>query len=148
MRHGAASHASAVDRMPQSALQERMRHGSAQSTLRYKKHVRYLKLLELVPSAIQQWTTRVERLLGPLLLGQERPPTPPFRIQTERMSTTKGALKFGSQWMHQWFLEAGFGTGSIARAVDPRGLYGAIWVKGGVCDLPIVRQRLLGWNSA
>ena len=81
MRHGAASHASAVDRMPQSVLQERMRHGSVQSTLRYKKHVRYLKELEQVPAAIQQWTTRLEKRLGPLLLGQERPPVPPFTIQ-------------------------------------------------------------------
>ncbi|CAK0801338.1 unnamed protein product, partial [Prorocentrum cordatum] len=79
MGRGAASHARAVDRMPQSVLQERMRRGSAQSTLRYKKHVRYLKELEQVPLAIQQWTTRIERRLGPLLLGQERPPAPPFK---------------------------------------------------------------------
>ncbi|CAK0900473.1 unnamed protein product, partial [Prorocentrum cordatum] len=61
---------SAIDHMPQSVLQERMRHGSAPSTLGRRKRVRYFRELEKAPSAIQQWTNRIEGRPGPLLLGK------------------------------------------------------------------------------
>ena len=75
-RHGAAPHAAAIDGASLADLQERRRHTAPGSTLRYRKHIQYLRLLEDVPPALIQWTDLLERQLGPLLAGREKPTAP------------------------------------------------------------------------
>ncbi|CAK0837915.1 unnamed protein product, partial [Prorocentrum cordatum] len=71
VRHGAASHAAAVDQLPLSGITERLRHGSPRSSLRYAKHVRYLSLLNRVPQAVVDWSETIHARLGSLLGGSD-----------------------------------------------------------------------------
>ena len=59
VRHGAASHATAVDQLPLTAVTERLRHGNPRSSLRYAKHVRYLSLLNAVPRPVADWSEEI-----------------------------------------------------------------------------------------
>ena len=70
VRHGSASHASAIDGMDLVTLQHRLRHTTTTSTLRYSKHVRYLAELEKVPPEVEQWGEYVRVHLGEVLAGR------------------------------------------------------------------------------
>jgi len=82
LRHGAASHAAAIRGVSLAELQNRLRHTSPQSTLRYARHVRYLSELAKVPDELAVWAEEVERLLPDILASHRRPSVPPFLKQT------------------------------------------------------------------
>ncbi|CAK0812350.1 unnamed protein product, partial [Prorocentrum cordatum] len=82
VRHGAASHAAAVDQLPLSAITERLRHGNPHSSLRYAKHVRYLSLLNRVPQAVVDWGEEIHARPGSLLGGSDILQAPAFLLQS------------------------------------------------------------------
>jgi integrase len=73
LRHGAASHAAVVDRMPIDAIQRRLRHQSPVSTKRYEKATRYQAEAARLPASVQQWGLWVDEHLVELLLGSLPP---------------------------------------------------------------------------
>ncbi|CAK0800977.1 unnamed protein product [Prorocentrum cordatum] len=82
VRHGAASHAAAVDQLPLSGITERLRHGNPHSSLRYAKHDRYLALLNRVPQAVVDWSETIHARLGGLLGGTDVLQAPAFLPQS------------------------------------------------------------------
>ncbi|CAK0853843.1 unnamed protein product [Prorocentrum cordatum] len=82
VRHGAASHAAAVDQLPLSGITERLRHGNPHSSLRYAKHVRYLSLLNRAPQAVVDWSETIHARLGSLLGGSDVLQAPAFLPQS------------------------------------------------------------------
>jgi len=78
LRHGAASHAAAVEGWSQERLMAQLRHASAQSTARYARHVRYLAEMEKVPRELQAWSDVVRNHLDQILGDQLPPPRPSF----------------------------------------------------------------------
>lgn len=77
LRHGAASHASALLNMSQAELQSRLRHTSEQSTLRYARHVRYLAEVQRLPREVLEWADVVDDFLPTIVAGGV-PPVPSF----------------------------------------------------------------------
>ena len=80
VRHGAASHAAALESVPLTVIGARLRRTNPNSSLRYAKHVRYLGLLNDAPAAVAAWAEWVEPRLGPLLSGQLQPKPPSFTL--------------------------------------------------------------------
>ena len=76
MRHGAASHASALENMGKVELMERLRHTSEQSTQRYSRHVRYLAELEKVKHEVVVFADAVESKLSDILGKHAVPKVP------------------------------------------------------------------------
>ncbi len=84
VRHGAASHAAAIDGWDMAAIQERLRHAHPGSTLRYKKHIQYLRLLDQVPIEVSSFANDVEQQLGEILSGRGLMPAAPWQAQAMR----------------------------------------------------------------
>jgi hypothetical protein len=88
MRHGAASHAAAVEHWSQDQLMARLRHKAPSSTARYARHVRYLAELEKVPKVLHRWAEEVELMLDSILGDGAVPRLPPFLSRSELQSGT------------------------------------------------------------
>ena len=80
VRHGSASHASAVEGMALTEIQERLRHATAQSSLRYAKHARYQAEVADLPQEILRCAREVDAELVPLLLGKTKVRLPQFAL--------------------------------------------------------------------
>ncbi|CAK0841243.1 unnamed protein product, partial [Prorocentrum cordatum] len=70
VRHGAASDDALYRRRTLTEIQERLRHSHPKSTLRYKKHTRYLAELGKVPPRVRAYGEAVEAQIAAVLSGR------------------------------------------------------------------------------
>ncbi|CAK0904966.1 unnamed protein product [Prorocentrum cordatum] len=70
VRHGAASDDALYQRRSLAEIQERLRHACPKSTLRYKKHTRYLAELGKAPPRVRAYGEAVEAQAAALLNGR------------------------------------------------------------------------------
>ncbi|CAK0814693.1 unnamed protein product, partial [Prorocentrum cordatum] len=124
VRHGAASHAAAVEGLDLAAVQERLRHAHLASTLRCRKHVQHLRLIDAVPAAVMQWAEAAEQQLRPALRGRGRE-------RCAAQATARKLRRLGRALIAdraQLFLEIRFGSGEVAAHIPTRDGHRAGWI--------------------